>query len=78
MNFFGIVFIVSTTFVLIFKKEVDNSRDEGDKDHSLEDSLTVKQTYGLMWKLVWLPSIKKIILILMTAKVRSQLCSSRG
>lgn len=72
MNFFGVIFIVSTTFVLIFKKEEERLDDDSDKDHhqSIEEKLSVAQTYKLMWKLVWLPSIKTIILIMMTVRVR--------
>lgn len=70
MYFFGIVFIVSTTFVLFFKKEEQIERIDSNKKVSLEESLTVTQTYKLMWKILWLLPIKKMILILMTIKVR--------
>lgn len=69
MFYFGIIFIISTTLVFLFKKEVDNSEENSPKSKSFEDSLTVKQTYKLMWNLLWLAPIKKIILILMTVKI---------
>lgn len=70
MVFFGIVFLISTTLVMIFKKEVDNSQSETKKQSkSLEDNLSVKQTYGLMWQILWLAPIKSMILILLTVKV---------
>lgn len=65
MYFFGIVFLVSTTLVLIFKKEEDTHTNE----NSLESKLTVRQTYNLMWKILWLVPVKKMILILLTVKV---------
>ncbi len=65
--FFGLLFIISTTLVFLFKKEKDNS-DDGEKK-SFEENLTVKQTYKLMLNILWLAPIKKIILILMTVKV---------
>lgn len=66
MYYFGIIFLVSTTLVLIFKKEEDTHTD----DNSLESKLTVGQTYKLMWKILWLIPVKKMILILLTVKVR--------
>lgn len=76
MYLFGIVFIVSTTLVLFFKKEKDDQNTSesekqplNKKDISLEENLTVSQTYKLMWKILWLGPIQKMILILMTVKV---------
>ena len=77
MNWFGIVFIVATTLVFIFKREteliaddtVQLKEDDEDEEASIEESLTVTETYNLMWKILWLVPIKKIILILMTVKV---------
>merc|ERR1712127_1015092 len=77
MVFFGIVFIVSTTLVMIFKKgeaevskESSKSSNSGDKVVKFsEENLTVRQTYELMWRLIWLAPIKKMILILLTVKV---------
>ena len=77
MNWFGIMFIVATTLVFIFKKEtepiadgtVQLKEDDEDEEASIEESLTVTETYKLMWKILWLVPIKKIILILMTVKV---------
>lgn len=72
MLFFGVLFIISTTLVLLFKREIErkDSDPSDKKEHSIEDDLTVKQTYKLMWKIVWLAPIKKIMLILMTVKVK--------
>ncbi|CAF0971281.1 unnamed protein product [Brachionus calyciflorus] len=70
MYFFGLVFLVSTTLVLIFKKEEESDSEfESKKEVSLEENLTVTQTYKLMWKILWLVPVKKMILILMTVKI---------
>lgn len=73
MYFFGIVFLVSTTLVLLFKKEEDTHTNE----NSLESKLTVGQTYKLMWKILWLVPVKKMILILMTVKVKNFLIKKK-
>ncbi len=64
MYFFGIVFVVSTTLVLLFKKEIN-------QHNSGEEEFTVKETYLQMWKIVWLAPIKKLALILLTVKVKT-------
>jgi MFS transporter, PAT family, solute carrier family 33 (acetyl-CoA transportor), member 1 len=89
MYFFGIVFIVATTLVLLFKKEVpevkesDNemkesliindgqsdNEDEEEEEQSIEDDLSVKDAYKLMWRVIWLKPVQHLILILMTVKV---------
>lgn len=75
MNWFGVIFIVSTTLVFIFKKEIEPEHDnakqlkDDDEEASIEDNLTVRETYKLMWKILWLAPIKKLIIILMTVKV---------
>jgi hypothetical protein len=81
MHFFGIVFIVSTTLVLLFKREINtdmhvwtesaapHNRRIDDHSSSIEEHLNVKQTYMLMWRILWLAPIKKLIIILMTVKV---------
>ena len=66
MNFFGFVFLLSTTLVLIFKKEVENHHEDG--DHR-EDDLSVQDTYKQMWNMLWLCPVKTLILVLMTVKV---------
>lgn len=68
MRFFGLVFIVTTTCVFIFKKEK-----ETESVDSLEDTLTLKQTYKLVAQIVSLPSVKKLTLLLLTSKVKPKL-----
>ena len=56
---------------MIFKKENETSPTEAAQpsEHSIEDDLSIKDTYRLMWKIIWLVPIKKLIIVLMTVKV---------
>lgn len=65
MRFFGVVFLISTVLIMIFKKETIN-----DPQHkSLEDTLTLKQTYVIVWRILSLPSVRILGLILFTCRV---------
>ena len=61
--FWGVVFIISTTLVAIFKHETDDNRD------SLEPHFGITDTYKLLIKVLRLPSMRSIAVILLTAKV---------
>ena len=61
LYFWGIVFLLLTTLIMIFKKEYS----------STEPSLGVAQTYHLLWNITRLPSIRMTALILLTSKVSS-------
>ena len=65
MVFFGIVFLIATTLVLLFKKEIDNS-DEADQqtDYNLVES------YRLAWSILTLKPIQKLTLFLFTLRVK--------
>lgn len=65
MKFFGIVFIIATTLVFFFKKEIES-------DNSVEDTLTLKQTYKLVFQIISLPNFKKLTILLLTSKVHKQ------
>ena len=65
MKFFGLVFIVTTTLVMFLKKEK-----ESDSSDSLEDNLTLGQTYKLVIQIISLSGVKKLSLFLLTNKVR--------
>ena len=64
MKFFGIVFLITTTLVLIFKKENSDKRET-----TLEDSLTLSQTYKLVWEILKIPGVRKLSVLLLTCKV---------
>lgn len=59
MYFFGIIFLVSTTLVFLFKKELNDE----------EEEFTIKETYMQMWQVLWLMPIKKMMLVLLTVKI---------
>lgn len=84
MIFFGIVFIVSTILIFIFKKEINSNDTEikysalndtvnetttQESNKSYEETLNLKETYKLMWKILWLAPIKTLTVILLTVKV---------
>lgn len=59
----GILFILVTTLIAIFKKE---------KDSSLEDDhvrLNVIQNYSLLWDIMKLPNIQLLAIALLTSRV---------
>ncbi|XP_022165986.1 acetyl-coenzyme A transporter 1-like [Myzus persicae] len=59
----GILFILITTLIAMFKKE---------KDHRLEDDhikLNIVQNYSLIWGILKLPGIQSLALTLLTAKI---------
>lgn len=66
MRFFGLVFIVSTTLILIFKKEENFHQDE-----LSDNKLSIKETFNLLTKILKLDSIKTLLFILFTSKVKS-------
>ena len=81
MELFGYTFLVSTTLLLIFKRENDNNNNNPDlpvsdvvvayNKHNIEDHLSVKGTYRLMWSLLFIMPVKRLIIILLTFKVEA-------
>jgi len=59
MRFFGIMYLVSSVFIGLFKKESN----EYDEDYGLVD------TYKLVWQIVSLAPIRKLAFILLTIRV---------
>jgi hypothetical protein len=73
MHFFGFVFIITTTLIMLFKKESDfNEKDSTEtiENESVESQLSIFSTYKLMWKLSWLTPVKQLVIILLTYNVR--------
>uniref|UniRef100_A0A7S1NDS8 Acetyl-coenzyme A transporter 1 n=1 Tax=Eutreptiella gymnastica TaxID=73025 RepID=A0A7S1NDS8_9EUGL len=62
MMFWGVIFLVSTIVICIFKRE----RNIGEND---EDNLTVGQAYVQMFRLCQLPAVIKLSAILLTCRV---------
>ncbi|KAK6733848.1 hypothetical protein RB195_017547 [Necator americanus] len=72
--FWGWVFIISTTLVLIFKKEVDNSLQNSsgnseDNDDEKELDLGITETYTVLWKILKLKPMLWMLVILLTGKI---------
>lgn len=65
MKFFGAVFIFSTTLIFILKRERDNS----DEAASVNQNLSISQTFKLLWEILKLSPVQKICLILFTCKI---------
>ena len=61
--FWGIVFMVSTTLVMIFKRESTNRLPED------EPEMGVFQTYSMLYRIFHLPSVRLFALILLTCKM---------
>ncbi len=60
--FWGIVFLVTTSLVLLFKKEkLSNSEDD--------EELGIIQTYLVLLKIIKLPAVMQFVIVLLTAKV---------
>ncbi|XP_060878681.1 acetyl-coenzyme A transporter 1-like [Metopolophium dirhodum] len=59
----GILFILITTLIAIFKKEKDNRLED---DHV---KLNIVQNYSLLWDILKLPSIQILALTLLTARI---------
>jgi hypothetical protein len=70
MNFFGIVYLITTTFILLFKKEENN---HSKIDEVLADDYPLIDTYKLIWSILKLKPILKLIFILFTIRVRNQI-----
>ncbi len=68
LQFWGIVFTITTTLVTIFKRESDDE----------EDTVGIISTYKLLLKIVRLPAVLSLISILLTAKVMYHILPIKG
>lgn len=68
MEFFGLIFIISTTLILLLKKETNSNY------YQVNDNLSIRHTFESLWKIIQLKSIQKLLLILFTCKVRLIFC----
>lgn len=60
----GIIFILLTTLIGIFKKEKDNIYIEDNHER-----IKVVQNYLLLWDILKLPSVRILAILLITSKV---------
>ena len=61
MVFFGGLYLLTTTFILFFKKEKD--------DYDKDDDFNLFDSYKVVWKIASLKPIRKLIFILITIRV---------
>ncbi|PBC27881.1 Acetyl-coenzyme A transporter [Apis cerana cerana] len=71
LYFWGWIFVITTTLVALFKHE---DSEKMHKDGELNTD--VKHAYRLLWNIVKLPSIKTIIVFLLTAKIGFSACDA--
>jgi PAT family acetyl-CoA transporter-like MFS transporter 1 len=64
LYFWGIVFLVTTTLVMILKRETTRGNSTGE-----EVELGIIDMYKTLYKVVRLPSVQSLMLILLTAKI---------
>jgi PAT family acetyl-CoA transporter-like MFS transporter 1 len=67
MTFFGVIYLATTTLVLFFKRETDNS-EHVDEEHGCHD-YSILETYQLIWKILKLKPILKLFFVLITLRV---------
>ncbi len=75
MFVFGVIFIVTTLLILLFKKE-NNKRffcKQAIQDEIVEETkhqkISLVSTYKMIWNIIMLVPIRKLVFILLTAKV---------
>uniref|UniRef100_A0A915CBA8 Acetyl-coenzyme A transporter 1 n=2 Tax=Parascaris univalens TaxID=6257 RepID=A0A915CBA8_PARUN len=67
--FWGWVFLITTTLVLIFKKEVDHSITPSSPDEGEELELGIVDTYAVLWKIIRLKPMLWLLIVLLTGKI---------
>ena len=65
MQFWGIVFLVTTVLIAIFKKENSESVDELEN----HPDYGIKRAYPMLWKIIKLKPVMRFALILLTVKI---------
>lgn len=70
MYFFGMVFIATASFVILFKKENKTDDNQEQSADSSED-LSVLETYKIAWKIICLKPIHKVIFCMFTLRVNN-------
>nr|CAB3266228.1 acetyl-coenzyme A transporter 1 [Phallusia mammillata] len=70
MYFWSIVFFITTTFVMLFKKEDQQRHEEVNEDGSGPVGTNgIFAAYKLLWKIICLPNVLQYVIILLTVKV---------
>lgn len=66
LYFWGIVFLVTTTLVAVFKREKHPSEDHLDAD---DQEVDIAESYGLLWQIIKMKPVQLLAAILLTAKI---------
>lgn len=69
MNFFGVIYVITSSCVLLFKKEVSNVDSKAPEQTVKNEDLTVIESYKVAWKIICLKPIHKLIFIIFTLRV---------
>jgi len=79
MWFWGIIFFITTTLVLIFKSDKERQLGPAGEDEQPEQKLlekidpyaeqTVPEAYGTLWRICGLSSVRQLCLVLLTVKI---------
>eukprot|EP00794_Sanderia_malayensis_P015254 gene15254-16828_t len=67
--FWGIVFLVTTSLVMIFKKEKQRQHIHSDDNDDGGEELGIVQTYLVLVKIVKLPAVLEFAIVLLTSRV---------
>ncbi|ALC44911.1 CG9706, partial [Drosophila busckii] len=67
--FWGITFIVATTLVALFKKENDIEDAHMAARYTVEHELNLRESYKVLWDMIWMRPVQILALILLTVKV---------
>ena len=73
LYFWGVVFFVSTTLVMLFKRENRRSshsaNHQADHDEVEGNEMGIMQTYSMLYKIIRLKAVQLFVLILFTCKI---------
>lgn len=71
MYLFGVIFIVTSIFILLFKKEKTNKIEENNKSDlkSANTDLSMLQTYKVLYDISKIKAVRMLALILLTVRV---------
>jgi hypothetical protein len=71
MYLFGAIFIITSFYILLFKKEKNNKIEENNKSDlvSSNTGLSMFETYKVLYNICKIKSVRLLALILLTARV---------
>lgn len=71
MIYFGVIYLVSTLYLILFVSEFKQMRLKSKKEQAVvvADKLSIVTTYKFIWSIIKIPSMKYLIFILLTFRV---------